>query len=73
MTLLDKQKQFHIELCELLKKYDAEITIENFGKDYRLDEKIVVDFGYDKTLYEENGSGCVPQLILGTYVSKTTS
>ena len=33
------------------------------------DEKIVVTFGYDESLYEENGSGIVPDLVLGTFVS----
>jgi len=69
MTLIEKQKNFHVELCELLKKYNAEITLEDFGREYMRDEKIVVTFGYDESLYEENGSGIVPDLVLGTYVS----
>lgn len=32
------------------------------------DEKIVVTFGYDETLVEENGSGIIPDLVLGTHV-----
>lgn len=69
MTLIEKQKNFHVELCELLKKYNAEITLEDFGKEFRRDEKIVVTFGFDESLYEENGSGIVPDLVLGTFVS----
>ena len=69
MTLIEKQKNFHVELCELLKKYNAEITLEDFGREYMRDEKIVVTFGYDESLYEENGSGIVPDLVLGTFVS----
>lgn len=69
MTLIDKQKNFHVELCELLKKYKSEITLEDFGREYMRDEKIVVTFGYDESLYEENGSGIVPGLVLGTFVS----
>ena len=62
MTLIEKQKNFHVELCELLKKYNAEITLEDFGMEYMRDEKIVVTFGYDE-------SGIVPDLVLGTFVS----
>jgi len=69
MTLIEKQKNFHVELCELLKKYNAEITLEDFGREYMRDEKIVVTFGYDESLFEENGSGIVPDLVLGTFVS----
>lgn len=69
MKLIDKQKNFHVELCELLKKYNAEITLEDFGREYMRDEKIVVTFEYDESLYEENGSGIVPDLVLGTFVS----
>ena len=69
MKLIEKQKNFHVELCELLKKYNAEITLEDFGREYMRDEKIVVTFGYDESLYEENGSGIVPDLVLGTFVS----
>lgn len=68
MTLEEKQKNFHVELCELLKKYKAEITLEDFGRNYMRDEKMVVTFGYDETLVEENGSGIIPDLVLGTYV-----
>ena len=69
MTLIEKQKNFHVELCELLKKYKAEITLEDFGRPYIRDKNIVVTFGYDESLFEENGSGIVPDLVLGTFVS----
>lgn len=69
MTLLEKQKQFKIELSTLLEKYKAEITLEDFGSNYMRDEKMVVTFGYDETLVEENGSGIIPDLVLGTFVS----
>lgn len=69
MTLLEKQKEFKVELAELLKKYKAEITLEDFGRNYMPNLQMVVSFEYDKTLYEENGSGIIPNLILGTFVS----
>ena len=68
MTQEEKQKQFKVELCTLLSKYKAEITLEDFGSNYMRDEKMVVTFGYDETLVEENGSGIIPDLVLGTYV-----
>lgn len=69
MTLIDKQKNFHVELCELLKKYKAEITLEDFGRGYMRNENIVVKFDFDEALYKENGCGIVPDLVLGTFVS----
>ena len=69
MTLEEKQKQFKVELSTLLAKYKAEITIEDFGRNYMRDEKMVVTFGYDETLFKENGSGIIPDLVLGTFVS----
>ncbi|WP_459926205.1 hypothetical protein [Flavobacterium covae] len=69
MKLEEKQKQFKVELSTLLAKYKAEITIEDFGRNYMRDEKMVVTFGYDEKLVEENGSGIIPDLVLGTFVS----
>ena len=68
MTQEEKQKQFKVELCTLLSKYKAEITLEDFGSNYKHKKKMVVTFGYDETLVEENGSGIIPDLVLGTYV-----
>lgn len=67
MTPQEKQQQFHKELKELLIKFGAELLIEDFGVGYCHDSKIVVDFNYDESLYEGNGTGIVPQLILGIY------
>lgn len=61
----DKQEQFHKELKLLLKKYDAEIAIEDFGYDYSSDKKIVVDFNWDEDLSNRINDGHVPQLVLG--------
>lgn len=43
----DKVEQFQKELKSLLSKYDAELTIEDFGYNY---EKIVVNFSWDEDL-----------------------
>jgi hypothetical protein len=70
MTPLERQKEFHKELKDLLRKYKAEIMIEDFGLSYGYhgsDNKIVVDFEYDESFFEEHNTGIIPQLILGTY------
>lgn len=67
MTPQDKQEQFYKELKSLLKKYKAELLIEDFGHNYTIDDKIVVDFKYDESFLEEYSTGMVPQLVLGTF------
>lgn len=67
MTPLEKQEQFKTELKQLLKKYNAEICMENTGEAYFADYNIVVDFIYDEKLYTENETGIIPQLLLGKY------
>ena len=67
MTPEQKQQQFHIELKELLIKFDAEISIFDFGM-YRRDEKIVVDFSWDEAMHEVHDTGVIPQLVLGTWM-----
>jgi len=67
--ILEMQKKFKVELSELLKKYNAEITLEDFGREYMRDEKIVVTFGFDQKLYDKYETGIIPDLVLGTYVS----
>ena len=69
MTPLEKQQNFHKEIKELLLKYKAELSIEDFGYGYLPDEKIVVDFEFDESLYPENETGIIPKLILGRYES----
>jgi len=63
----ERQQNFYTELKDLLKKYNAEITIENFGSNWVDENKIVVDFKYDESLFEANGTGIIPQLVLGTW------
>jgi len=64
MSPIDKQKAFYKEFKELLNKYKAEIFLENFGHDYRSDYRIVIDFQYDESFYDEYGTGIIPQLVL---------
>ncbi len=63
----DKVEQFKKELKELLAKYDAELTIEDFGRDWSSDEKMVVTFNWDEDLSNRTGDGGVPQLIIGSW------
>lgn len=65
----DKIEQFHKELKSLLLKYDAELCIENFGKGWSVDEKIVVSFNWDKDLANKVNSGIVENLIIGTFLN----
>lgn len=63
----DKKNKFHSELKALLAKYDAEIEIQDFGRDWVSDEKMVVTFNWDEDLSNRTGDGGVPQLIIGSW------
>lgn len=67
MTALQFQQQFHKELKQLLAKYKAELTIEDFGRDYMPYEKMVVNFEWSEDFFNSEDSGIIPQLILGTW------
>jgi hypothetical protein len=67
MTPEQKQQEFHKELKSLLRKFDAELTLEDFGRNWSEDWKIVVNFKFDETLFAENNTGIVPDLVLGTW------
>lgn len=66
-STVEKQQSFYSELKALLVKYDAELTIEDFGRNWQIDEKIVVDFKYDESFFEKENTGIVPQLVIGRY------
>lgn len=66
-STVEKQQSFYNELKALLVKYDAELTIEDFGRNWQSDEKIVVDFKYDESFFEKENTGIVPQLVLGRW------
>ena len=63
----DKVEQFQKELKSLLSKYDAELTIEDFGRDWSSDEKIVVNFGWDEDLANRTNDGIVPDWVVGRW------
>lgn len=66
-STVEKQQSFYNELKALLVKYDAELTIDDFGGNWQSDEKIVVDFKYDESFFEKENTGIIPQLVLGRY------
>ena len=63
----DKVEQFQKELKALLAKYDAELTIEDFGRDWSSDEKIVVCFSWDEDLANRTNDGIVPDWVVGRW------
>jgi len=62
----DRQKNLLKELSEILKKYNCAIALEDFGRGYHREDKIVIDFAYDESL------GIVEQIVLGSYIDGTT-
>jgi len=67
MTATEKQEQMFSELTEVLKKYNCSIALEDFGKGYQRDDKIVIDFDYDL-----EAGGIIEQLVLGSYIDGTS-
>lgn len=63
----DKVNQFQKELKALLAKFDAELTIEDFGGDWSSDEKIVVNFSWDEDLSNRTNDGTVPDWVIGRW------
>ena len=67
MTPQEKQQNFHKELKALLLRYGAELGIETTTKGYYEEHKMVVDFNYDESFFDEHGTGCIPQLDLNAW------
>jgi hypothetical protein len=63
----DKVGQFQKEFKALLAKYDAEIEIQDFGRNWSTDEKIVVTFAWDKELSDKVNDGIVPDWVVGRW------
>ena len=59
MKPIEIQQNFHNELKQLLLKYKAEICLEQFETRYLPEEKIVINFEYDESLYEKNETGII--------------
>ena len=67
MSGRDKVEQFKKELRELLVKYDAELAIEDFGKEWSPDEMMVVNFRWDEDLANRTSDGIVPDWVIGRW------
>ena len=67
LSVDDKKDKFVNELKALLVKYDAELEIEDFGYEYTIINKIVVNFKWDEDLANKTNTGIIPQIIIGTY------
>jgi len=63
----DKVEQFKKELKLLLSKYDAELEIQDFGRNWSTDEKIVVTFAWDEDLSNRTNDGIVPDWVIGRW------
>lgn len=61
----EKLEQFKKELKALLVKFDAELIVEDFGRDWSHDEKIVVNFNWDEDLANRTENGIVPDWVVG--------
>jgi len=67
MTPKEKQEAFDRELTQLLKKYNAEIVIENKTTCYSQHYFMQVDFEWDESMIEEHNTGVIPSLLLGSF------
>ena len=56
---MDKQAEFKSKLDELLKEFNATITIADYGSGFATDLKVIVEFDY------KEGDGVVKDLVLG--------
>lgn len=63
----DKVEQFQKELKALLAKYDAALEIQDFGRNWSTDEKIVVTFAWDEELSNRTNDGIVPDWVIGRW------
>lgn len=63
----DKVEHFKKEFKALLAKYDAELIIEDFGRDWSPNEKIVVNFSWDEDLANRTNDGIVPDWVVGRW------
>ena len=63
----EKVEQFKKELKALLVKFDAELILEDFGRDWATDEKIVVNFNWDEDLANRTENGIVPDWVIGRW------
>jgi len=61
--MIARSNNLHKELKLLLKKYNAELVLLDFSDNHTEDNKIVVNFLFNK----DNHDDYTPQLVLGYY------
>jgi len=64
LSTTDKREKFLIELKELLVKYKAELNITDFNN---YEDRLVVEFNYDESFFEKEGTGIIPDIDLGRW------
>ena len=64
LSTIDKQQKFLIELKELLVKYNAELNVTDHNS---YEDRLVVEFNYDESFFEKEGTGIIPDLDLGRW------
>jgi hypothetical protein len=63
----EKKDAFIKEFRQLFAKYKAELSIEDFGRGYMSDEKMVVDFEWDEDICNKTDSGIIEQWVIGRW------
>jgi len=64
LSTMDKQQKFLAELKELLIKYNAELNVTDHNS---YQDRLVVEFNYDESFFEKEGTGIIPDLDLGRW------
>jgi tetraacyldisaccharide-1-P 4'-kinase len=64
LSTIDKQQKFLSELKELLVKYNAELSVTDHNS---YEDRLVVEFNYDESFFEKEGTGIIPDLDLGRW------
>ena len=64
LSTTDKQQKFLTELKELLVKYNAELSVNNNN---HYEDRLVVEFNYDGSFFEKEGTGIITDLDLGRW------
>jgi hypothetical protein len=64
LSTTDKREKFLIELKELLVKYKAELSVNDYN---HFEDRLVVEFIYDGSFFEKEGTGIIPDIDLGRW------
>ena len=67
LTGKEKADNFEKEFKELLVRYGAELSLEDYGSNWLRDERMVVNFSWDEVLAERTNDGYVPEWVIGSY------